>query len=436
VTCPHCWQIFAPEEILWIAAHPNLLGDQLLGADAHERFLPTRFTVEGHAIDVLGGECRQLACPRCHLSVSRALLEMESLFISILGTPQSGKSYFLTSMMWQLRKTLQSQFGLSFGDADPVSNQIVSDYEETLFLNSRDDQLVYLRKTEKEGDLYESVKFGERVIWYPRPFVYSIQPLEVHPNFAQGARLSRALCLYDNAGEHFLPGGETADSPGTHHLSLSRVLMFLFDPTQHPRFRQACRGKTNDPQMEGAGRIPRQDLVLLEAANRIRAHSGLAQHAKYNRPLVVVAAKYDAWCPLLELTKGKPLQTSWVVRPVKSSLAALDLDTLRRMSDQLRTLLLEHAPEVVTAAEGFSDDVTYIPASALGHSPEIDPKTGYLSIRPRDISPMWAEVPLLYALHRSVGGLVPSVKRSENAAVTENMRSQPPSRQAFKETGS
>jgi hypothetical protein len=34
------------------------------------------------------------------------MLEMEPLFLSILGAPASGKSYFLTAMTWQLRQAL------------------------------------------------------------------------------------------------------------------------------------------------------------------------------------------------------------------------------------------------------------------------------------------------------------------------------------------
>ena len=49
VTCPHCWHVFAPQQALWISQHPDLIGDARLGADHQQRFLPTRFTVEGAA---------------------------------------------------------------------------------------------------------------------------------------------------------------------------------------------------------------------------------------------------------------------------------------------------------------------------------------------------------------------------------------------------
>ena len=59
--------------------------------------------------------------------------------------------------------------------------------------------------------------------------------------------------------------------------------------------------------------------------------------------------------------------------------------------------------------------MVYVPVSAVGGSPEEreigqDMNTGQaakqLLIRPRDIAPMWAEVPLLYALQRAVPGLI------------------------------
>jgi len=416
VTCPHCWTVFAPEEVLWISAHDELRGDPQLGQDEQERFLPTRFDASGKAVDVRGVSCKDLACPHCHLSISWAALEMQPLFISILGAPGSGKSYFLASMTWQFRQTLRDRFRLSFGDADPLSNRVLSDYEELLFLNPSPDELVRLSKTELEGDLYQSVRHGEREVWYPRPFVFSLQPLEGHPDFGMRRVLSRALCLYDNAGEHFLPGGETSRTPAK-HLALSEALLFLFDPTQHPKFRAACGGKTNDPQMGKHGWSHRQDQVLLEVASRVRSHSGWPQDAKYPRPLIVVVTKYDAWCSMVQ---GKRLKLDSIIRTVPSQLSALDLTSLRTVSNRLRDLLLSHAQEIVTAAEGFADEVLYVPVSALGRGPEVIPSTGELGVRPSGIDPMWAEVPLLYALMKSTKRLIrtatPKSKKQKGAA--------------------
>lgn len=154
VTCPHCWKEFSPEEILWISAHSDLGNDSALGEDEQQRFLPTRFDASGNAIDIKGASCKDLACPHCHLSMNRSLLEMRPLFISFLGAPSSGKTYYLASMINQLDRTLKEKFSLTSPDTDPLENRILGEYRRILFRNSRDDQIVSLPKTEQKGELY------------------------------------------------------------------------------------------------------------------------------------------------------------------------------------------------------------------------------------------------------------------------------------------
>lgn len=408
ITCPHCWHSFAPEDVLWVSAHPELRRDPLLGEDAQLRFLPTRFDVLGHALDARGVACHHLACPNCHLGVPRVLLEMESVFLSIVGAPFCGKSYFLASTTWHSRTTFVNELGVSFVDADPTTNQVLNDYEERLFLSPRDDMLVALPKTAKEGDLYESVRFGERAVWYPKPFVFTLLPESRHPMFEQRTRAARALCLYDNAGEHFLPGGETPDSPGTHHLSRSQALLYLFDPTQHPKIRKACTNRRGESDNTAEQWSQSQHQVLLEVANRLRNQLGLPRHTKYQRPLIVVVTKYDAWS---DLSPDLDLHSRRVIRPTRNSIGGLNTQLLREVSASVRLMLLKYAPEIVAAADSFWQDIMYIPVSSLGHQPTVNPDSGAFGVRPKEISQVWVEAPLLYALHRAVPALVNAIKR-------------------------
>jgi len=379
-----------------------------VGEDAQLRFLPSRFNVAGQALDSNGVACHSLACPECHLMVSRALLEMKPLFFSILGAPGSGKSYFLASMVWQLRRSLSSWFQLAFSDADPESNQLLNSYEETLFLSPNPQSLVALPKTEKEGDLYEGVRVRNRTVWYPKPFVFTLRPNPDHPNASRSQSAARAICLYDNAGEHYLPGGDSAGNEATQHLSVSQALFFVFDPTQHPQVRRMCAGKTDDPQMHDHGWTHRQDQVLLEAASRIRNQTGLGQSEKYRRPLIVIVTKYDAWCGL---TGGKILRSNQVLKETRTGLHAFDVARFKKISDQTRDILKKLTPEMVSAAESISDDVVYVPVSSLGHAPEVAEQGGFLGIRPETIRPMWVQVPLIYALSQAAPHLVPVMNR-------------------------
>jgi hypothetical protein len=318
-------------------------------------------------------------------------------------------------MVWQLRKALPKYFDLSFGDADPSNNLTLSSYEELLFLSPDPDTPTTLPKTDLQGDhLYDSVQFGEQTVTYPQPYIFGLRPLEAHPFHDRMHRLSRALCLYDNAGEHFMPGADKYATPVTRHLALSRVLLFLFDPTQDPEFRRACADSTSDPQMKDRARTYRQELVLLEAADRIRRHTGLSQSAQHPRPLVVIVTKFDAWRSLLGDLPPR-LKLSSLVRN-DGKLNALDLSAVEDMSRRVREVLVKYRGEFVSAAEGFCKEVLYVPVSALGRAPEVQPDTGALVIRPNDIKPMWTEVPLLYSLAKWVQGLVPFTRSHADEA--------------------
>jgi len=408
VTCPHCWESFSPEDVLWISEHVELLGDVLLGPERQQRFLPSRYTLQGDAIDSKGMTSRSVACPKCHLPIPRAMLEMEPLFISILGASGSGKSYFLTAMTWQLRQVLPLSFKIAFTDADPEANRALNACEEGLFLHATESEVVPLanliRKTELTGELYNAVKYGQQTVFYPCPFLFTMQPQEGHPG-GDAARLSRVLCLYDNAGEHFLPGKDTATHPGTRHLARSRAILFLFDPTQDPRFRAVCRGSDSGGGSQQAARLSRQETILNEAAARIRRHAGLAHGTKYDRPLVVVVTKFDEWSQLLGTTdQNEPWKA-------QGNLTGIDVEKVEQMSSRVREILFKYCPETVTAAESFAKDVTYVAASALGGQVEIDLRSGLPGIRPNTIRPHWVIVPILFAISRVLPAMVPRLIR-------------------------
>jgi len=419
VTCPHCWEQFAPEKLLWISEHSDLLGDHRLGPDFQARFLPTRFSLSGEALDAKGFACHQLACPHCHLGIPRCLIEMEPLFLSIFGAPASGKSFFLAAMTWELRRILPLDFHVSFADADPLLNHHLNEYEESVFSGESAEEVVPLasliRKTEEQGDLYDTVTFGNQTVSYPRPFLFSVQPQPQHPNGEDSARLSRTVCLYDNAGESFQPGKDSAAAPVTRHMAQSRVLFFVFDPTQDSRFQR--RMATQGCPLATATRTMRQEPILQEAASRIRRFSGLRQSDKHNRPLIVILTKFDTWWRLLG---NDVAQNPW--RQVRQPnlddddgkfglLNALDTSLIEQQSLSARQLLLATTPEIVTAAEGFANEVIYVPVSAVGWNVSVDSRTGQPAMRPVDAEPYWVTTPFLYGLSKMAPGLVPSLAR-------------------------
>jgi hypothetical protein len=414
VTCPHCWHRFAPEDVLWIATHLELHKDALLG-EAQQRFLPSRFTPEGLARDSRGMTCRGLACPNCHLEILRELIETEPLFLSIVGDQASGKSFYLTALIKQLQEVLFHEFHVKFEDADPSSNAILTGYMESLFGRQNVDVPVPLGalipKTHLGGELYVPVTFGSQTISYPQPFVFSLQTAAGHPAPANvTSRLSRMLCLYDNAGEHFRPGANSVNNPCADHLALSRAILFLFDPSQDRKFREYCLCET---QSVAGSTAPSQQITILnEVARRVRQYKNLKPNQLYDGPLIVVLTKFDAWSHLLD-DRSQPVDP-WL-RSAKHSTSVLDMGLIRTRSNALRELMMRYSRDVVAAAEGFAGDVTYIAVSALADRYDsarlqVDALSRLVSIRPKDVNPFWVAVPVLYALSRALPGLIPRTR--------------------------
>ena len=61
---------------------------------------------------------------------SPAPFEMEPLFLSILGAPACGKSYFLAAMTWRLRTRRRNTSAWCLATPTPVSNHRLHEYEE------------------------------------------------------------------------------------------------------------------------------------------------------------------------------------------------------------------------------------------------------------------------------------------------------------------
>ncbi|WP_294481525.1 hypothetical protein [uncultured Victivallis sp.] len=396
IVCPHCWGLCSLESILFISAHPELTGDPLLGPDAQARFLPKYFTAKGTAFDARGLECSDMACPHCHLKIPNSVIDLPSSFFSIVGAPASGKSYFLTAMIWQLRKCLPKYFSFSLFDADPSFNIVLNNYERILFLNPDRKDYVSLPKTELRGrDFSNQIVVENNHIDLPKPFVFTLSPQSTHPYYnRRREQLERCIVLYDNAGEHFETGRDSSENLATVHLIHSDGIIFLYDPLKDIRLRQACSG--DDPQISrNVVNITNQMTIFTEMIARIHKFGNLKANEKYDKPLIMVIPKFDAWKDSFPLD----LDALELVVYDEDMTPYLNMDAICAASFCLRRYLLDIAPEIVGLAEGFSQKVFFIPVSALGRMPEFDEEKSMIGIRPDHLTPIWAEVPFLLQLH-------------------------------------
>ena len=415
ITCPHCWKRFDFKEVNYISRHLDLLGDPILGADAQKRFLPVKFSAQGMAIDEKGMECPEMACPHCHLKIPESVIDLPTSIFSIVGAPSSGKSYFLTTMLWQIRKCLPHYFEFNIGDVDSSFNSVLNEYESILFMNNRPDKPVSLPKTELQGSGYTNqIMMNGFPVDLPKPFIFSLTPMHGHPRYEKDRKeLQRNVILYDNAGEHFQPGHESVNNLATNHLAFSDGIIFVYDPLRDAHMQKFCDKDDPQFQQESANQL----ALFYEMTARVRKFSGLQTTDKYRQPIIIAIAKFDV---LKESFKLQPTNDDYLGYDEEKMEYSLNLHNVTNMSFLLREKLLEIAPEFVAAAEGFSETVYFVPISSFGCSPKkikeentIQGGEGKqaLGIIPNEMKPFWTEVPLL--LHLYLHGLISATTVSE-----------------------
>lgn len=382
--CPVCWLEFDAGDIMHIAVHDSLRGDPVLGEDAPQRFLATRFNDLGQALDAFNLPCTEMACPHCRRALPPAILEGPQHILSIVGDQSAGKSYYLTVLIKTLPATLFSHFDVVFQDADPSGNAPLNEMKKTLF-SARTPEEARLAKTQLEGAMYERLPRFGRTVALPRPFIYTMES-------KQRPEGRCSVIFYDNAGEHFQPGRDSADSPGAQHVASSSGIFFLFDPFNHPDFRK--RLKTTDPQLENPI-VDQQEVILAEMKARIHKLRRMPGADRIEQPFALLVGKSDAW---LHLLGPEPLADPLANR-------ALDMDAIEKNSERIRTMLLGICPTIVANAETISSNIQYFPVSSFGHPP-VRVASGDVVPDPKNIQPFMVDVPPLWILSQIAGEIL------------------------------
>ncbi|WP_395744166.1 hypothetical protein [Prosthecobacter sp.] len=390
-TCPICWFKFDRGDAMNIAVHNSLRGDPILGDEAMQRFHATRFNDRGQALDAMGLSTSDLACPHCRRKLPPGFLDLPHHIFSVVGAPSSGKSYYLSVLIKILQNTLFQNFGITFRDADPSENVILTQMKTQLF-SSSSPQDAFLAKTDLEGALYETLPRQGRKVRLPKPFIFKLS----HPSTPESGF---SMVFYDNAGEHFEPTRNSADSPGAQHIAVASGIFFLFDPLHNTEFRAVMTG-VNDPQIK-THRIDQQDVILAETEVRIKSLLGMDSRERVATPLAVMVGKYDTWASLLGDEPLLPVVEGGKVR----------LDNIKTNSTRVRDLMVRVCPSIVANAEAISSNVCYFAISPLGSSPvEFLDREGTQRIGPdpKQINPRHVEAPTLWVLSQATPEMIPS----------------------------
>lgn len=304
------------------------------------------------------------------------MLEVPASIVSVVGAPGAGKSYLLASAAWSLRRD-GARLGIEMLDAEPRMNARLHQAENLLFTNPHPLVPVRLAKTETSGGGgYQSVRIDGRDEVVPVPFLFTVRSHGV-------TRAERLLVLYDNAGEHFMPGADDAMRPVTRHLGRSEALVFVLDPTQDPGFRSAAG---LPPTFTHA---TRQDVVLSEMASRIRHHQGKRSDQACDVPLVIAMAKADLW--------AKAAGIALHDEPYESG-GGISSQRLLQAHQACMAMAERGSPEFVAAMRAAFSRAVMVPCSSIGHAGQAE------GVQPAQIDPHWAAAPFVTAYEWLPGG--------------------------------
>ncbi|HBJ37512.1 MAG TPA: hypothetical protein DDZ51_22710 [Planctomycetaceae bacterium] len=409
VTCPHCWLEFDPANALFIATHPELIGDEVLGEHHYKRLARIDVMIrESGVTDSYGFPIRDRACPRCRLQVPRGVLRKGPLFVSIAGAPSSGKTYYLTSLVHTLRKQLPQEFNLLLEYATSDEVERIEKLVSRLF-HSQPEDPVYLDKTlESGGSVNNVINLGGQPVELPKPFLFSIRPTPSHLDFQKlHSRLHQTLALYDCSGEHFQYGRHRNTSNRSFgHFAKSNAVLFVYDPLQDTPALSRLASLSKDPQLHSQKHVSQQEKTLEAVVHQLRILKHLTPEARIKAPLLVVVQKYDVWCQLLP--NWAQLGATSIVKFPSEGSSGVNVEQLNRSSLHIRKFLFDISPMFVSQAEANFETVRYFAVSALGTSPlamnmdvsdEYESKTETrLCIRPRDIQPFRVTDPILWLL--------------------------------------
>ncbi|MBO5922966.1 MAG: hypothetical protein J6Q81_00495, partial [Lentisphaeria bacterium] len=136
-------------------------------------------------------------------------------------------------------------------------------------------------------------------------------------------------------------------------------------------------------------------------------------------PLVIAAGKLDAWNDLL----GLDLEKFDMLERLPGKLSALwKKNTVMDVSFAVRELMLKYVPELVNIAEGFFENVIFVPFSSFGCIASAS-SSGQLGVVPEKVQPVWAEEPFFALLAEN--GLIdtaplPAATDSLDVSIVDN----------------
>ncbi len=322
--------------------------------------------------DKCGNTTTRKVCYHCKKELPSDILENDTKIISIVGAKNSGKSYYVATL---LRQIMEKKIFSTIGTQHISTLWGAGSSEE---YKKRFQVPMNTRKL-----LMGTVKFTDIVKDNP--------PLLVELRYEQknmfGSKIvQNTYSFFDAAGETFENEDDLAAI--TPYISQSEGIILILDPSQIVFVNSALSASMPDAfQVSDTS----YSEILYNTANVVRNNNKIGKNKKIKIPLCIAFSKWD----LLVDTPNLLPEELLVSKPNQQMQTGYNKAAIDTISDEIRSLLMKWEPDLVNSSEMNFETVKYFGFSAWGTS-----KNAVKGAAP-PIASFRVEDPMLWILHRN-----------------------------------
>lgn len=266
ITCPYCLKPLRSKDVTYVCSkNPTKAIPQSLMDNLFER------TPVCNCPECLG-RTAGLVCNFCKEMLPNGLFDYKkNMRFSIVGVPQSGKSNFLTTMMYELMNDNRLPFVF-----EPVSDETKRMFQENV-------NHIY------NPDYPEPVDKTEEHLEMPPPQLWKIT--DAH-DLSKQTRDVYSLTFFDGAGEEY----EKLNERVCRYLNGSKCLFILFDPLALPGVKNKVERNIYTWSGGTDTMIGQQNggVIVSDIARYLRNNLHIKENAAINKEVAIVFSKIDA----------------------------------------------------------------------------------------------------------------------------------------------
>ena len=317
-------------------------------------------------------KCKQTTqekiCPECGKRLPYNILKNPTKIISIVGAPNSGKSYFVGSLIRQL-------------DSSGIFSKLNGTSVLFAGKQSREEYEIRFRRRMDSHIPLDATKYADDIIAANPPILMEFTNRKIK-------NAMYTISFFDAAGENFTD--DAVLSAITPYISHSEAIIFILDPRQIPDV--DAKVTSAIPNLPASNKYPFTD-ILSNTINVIRNQGHIT--GVIDIPICIAVSKWD----LLINTPGL-IDPGFSVSKPPQIAGGYDDAAINQASEEIKSLLNSWDPSITSLIDNNfnvdtskgKDKVRYFGFSAVG-----SPVT-QSNVPP--IAPFRVEDPLFWILHR------------------------------------